>query len=123
MVDNVNGGRLQAVGGDEIHCKCAQAPRIIAVYGRSWTIQNNSDSETRTVASRATSQSAPSVIYDEQFTLKDGNGMPLPDTYYTIRLPSGELAHGVTDSQGRTERYPTSDAQQISIPVGHNREH
>lgn len=122
----VNGqmrGAMQAVGGDKVVCKCAELPEIIAVYGISCSF--NDYSEGTAAASKSATPSAPTSlgIFDEQFALKDGNGTPLADTYYTIRLSSGALLHGTTDSEGRTSRYPTNNAQQISISVGHNREY
>ena len=57
--------------------------------------------------------------YDEQFLLNDGAGQPLPGTYYTAKLPTGELVHGVTDANGKTERYSTNSAHQIEIHIGH----
>ncbi|WNC94370.1 hypothetical protein RI103_29795 [Paraburkholderia sp. FT54] len=60
--------------------------------------------------------------YDEQFTLHDANGYVLHDTYYTVHLPSGSLAHGVTDHMGRTERYATEGTQRLRVYLGH-REH
>ena len=57
--------------------------------------------------------------YDEQFLLNDGNGQPLPNTYYTAKLPTGELVHGVTDENGKTARYATNSAHQIDIHIGH----
>jgi len=43
----------------------------------------------------------------------------LANIYYTISLPSGELRHGTTDSEGRTARYQTNGAQNITIHLGH----
>ncbi|MBC8725654.1 DNA recombination protein RmuC [Paraburkholderia sp. 31.1] len=60
--------------------------------------------------------------HDEQYTLKDGDGRVMPDTYYTVRLPSGSLVHGVTDGLGRTKRYKTNGAQSIHIYLGHREE-
>ncbi|CAG9265127.1 conserved hypothetical protein [Paraburkholderia unamae] len=57
--------------------------------------------------------------YSEQFTLKDGSGNVLSDTYYTVRLPEGELIHGTTDSKGKTFRYQTDGAQCIRVYLGH----
>ncbi|SDQ93880.1 hypothetical protein SAMN05445850_2191 [Paraburkholderia tuberum] len=57
--------------------------------------------------------------HDEQFTLHDANGRPLASTYYTVRLLSGALHRGTTDSQGRTERYETEGAQSMHIYLGH----
>ena len=118
MIDLVNGGRRQAVGGDLVLCKCADPPRIIAVYGRKWMIHDRGD-ETHAPVAKAPAQSLP---YDEQFTLTDAAGKALADTSYTVRMPSGELRHGVTDSQGRTERYKTKGAQSIRIYLGHRQE-
>jgi hypothetical protein len=57
--------------------------------------------------------------YVEQFTLHDATGNALRDTYYTLRLPSGSLVHGVTDHMGRTERYATDGAHRIAVYLGH----
>ncbi|MBC8740028.1 hypothetical protein F6X40_25335 [Paraburkholderia sp. UCT31] len=61
-------------------------------------------------------------IHDEQYTLKDSDGHVMPDTYYTVRLPSGSLVHGVTDGLERTKRYETNGAQSIHIYLGHREE-
>ncbi|HEY2024447.1 hypothetical protein [Paraburkholderia sp.] len=61
-------------------------------------------------------------IHDEQYTLKDADGRVMRDTYYTVRLPSGALVHGITDKLGRTKRYRTSGAQSIYIYLGHTQE-
>lgn len=82
-------------------------------------LRNNCDGATRTVASRATSQSAPPVVYDEHFTLKDGNVKPLPETLYTVILPSGVWRHGTTDGQGKTARYTTDAARNVVVYLGH----
>jgi hypothetical protein len=60
--------------------------------------------------------------HDEQYTLKDGDGRVMCNTYYTVRLPSGSLVHGVTDGSGRTKRYKTNGAQSIYIYLGHKQE-
>ncbi|EDZ98155.1 hypothetical protein BH160DRAFT_6540 [Burkholderia sp. H160] len=60
--------------------------------------------------------------HDEQYTLIDGDGRVMRDTYYTVRLPSGSLAHGVTDGLGRTKRYKTNGAQPVYVYVGHREE-
>ncbi|ADG19488.1 hypothetical protein BC1002_5563 [Paraburkholderia atlantica] len=60
--------------------------------------------------------------HDEQYTLKDGDGRIMRDTYYTVRLPSGSLVHGVTDGLGRTKRYKTNGAQSIYVYLGHREE-
>ncbi|NUX52813.1 hypothetical protein [Paraburkholderia youngii] len=57
--------------------------------------------------------------FDEQFTLRDPNGRALSDTLYTVRFPSGELKHGVTDHAGRTQRHKTDGAQAVRIYLGH----
>ncbi|WP_094781349.1 hypothetical protein [Paraburkholderia ribeironis] len=116
MIDEENGGRRQAVGGDYVLCKCSERPQVIARYGRNWFIEDEGD-----VTQRAGRMNVPTppLIYDEQFTLLGITGKTLSDTYYTVRMPSGRLLHGITDSQGRTGRYETDGAQSIHIYPGH----
>jgi type VI secretion system secreted protein VgrG len=57
--------------------------------------------------------------FDEQFTLKDKSGNPLAGAYYTAKLPSGELKHGIADAQGKTQRFYTNEPQRIEIHLGH----
>ncbi|SIT43996.1 hypothetical protein BN2475_460004 [Paraburkholderia ribeironis] len=95
------------VGGDIVLCKCSAPARIIAVYGQRWKIHDNGDTQRQVVRA---STPASQATYDEQFTLTDAAGKALRDTYYTVRLPSGELIHGITDAQGRTSRHTTDGA-------------
>jgi uncharacterized Zn-binding protein involved in type VI secretion len=71
------------------------------------------------VGNRAGVTSSIRQAYDEQFMLLGGDGRPLSATYYTAKLASGELLHGETDDEGRTQRFCTSDAHHIEIHLGH----
>ncbi|CAM2158418.1 PAAR domain-containing protein [Paraburkholderia tropica] len=62
------------------------------------------------------------TTYDEQFALRDANGTPIANANYTVRLPTGELEHGTTDTQGRTARYLTDRADSIHVYLGHREE-
>ncbi|MGF6380654.1 hypothetical protein [Paraburkholderia atlantica] len=70
----------------------------------------------------ATALTSKDRIHDEQYTLKDGDGRVMRDTYYTVRLPSGSLVHGVTDGLGRTKRYKTNGVQSVYVYLGHKEE-
>jgi hypothetical protein len=117
MRDLVNGGRLQAVGGDLVACKCKPSPRIIATYGLRWVIRDIAEAALK--QANAAAETAQRHAYDEQFTLYDAIGNPMPETFYTVVFPSGDRVHGVTDSSGRTERHGTSGAQNIRLYLGH----
>ena len=103
MLDMVNGGRRQAVGGDEVACKCQSPPQIIAVYGRSWRIIDDSGSAVREAgvvpAARTT---ANSVAYDDRFILRDSDGRALSSTAYALRREIGTFEYGETDGDGHT---------------------
>jgi hypothetical protein len=118
LTDHVHGGRRQAVGGDIVLCRCSDHPRIIATYGRIWRITDG-DAGTSMPICNPLSQS---IIYDEQFTLTDASGNALADIWYTMRMPSGELRHGITDSNGQTGRFETKGSQSIRIYLGHRQE-
>ncbi len=58
--------------------------------------------------------------FDEQFVLFNEEESVLAEMPYTVKLPSGELVRGITDIEGRTERYVTDAAQPIEIYLGHH---
>jgi hypothetical protein len=114
-------GQDMALGGDHVLCKCTPHPRVISVYGQCCRLIDQGSVGFTGVARSEENGSAFTGHYDEQVVLKGMHGQPLAETYYSIRLPSGELKHGVTDSQGRTARYQTDHARNISIHLGHLR--
>ncbi|CAG9265131.1 conserved hypothetical protein [Paraburkholderia unamae] len=116
-------GMPQAVGGDSVLCACPRPPRIVAKYGRNWEITDDDyrASGIAWAASRVAALASGST-YNEQFMLRDGSGSILADTYYTVRLPSGELIHGTTDDEGRTARYPTDGVKRLYVYLGHRTE-
>ena len=59
-------------------------------------------------------------VFDEQFAFVDEDKQPLGEIPYTVKLPSGEFFHGVTDPEGRTERFATDGAQELEIYIGHH---
>ncbi len=85
LIDNVNGGRRQAVGGDIVLCKCADRPRIIAIYGTSWRITDRGDED----ANRRPAAPAFAVNHWISFTLTE------PGNFEGLRC----VAHFVDGSQ------------------------
>lgn len=71
------------------------------------------------VGNTAGVSSSVKQAYDEQFLLLGGDSRPLARTYYTAKLASGELVHGETDDEGKTQRFYAADAQHIEIHLGH----
>lgn len=76
-----------------------------------------------TSKSKADSQSQQTLPYSLQFTFHcrnhSGNDVACSDMYYTVCFPSGVMEVGVTDSQGRTARYRTKEAQMLKFYIGH----
>ena len=58
-------------------------------------------------------------IFDEQYAFVDENKRALYEMPYTVKLPSGEFFHGVTDLEGRTERFATDGSQLLEVYIGH----
>ena len=112
-------GQYMALDGDHVLCKCRPYPRVVSVYGRRVKLIDTGRAGRTGFARPEENRSAFTGHYDEQFVLRDANGRPLPDTFYSIRLPSGELRHGTTDASGRTARYRTVGAMNVSIHLGH----
>lgn len=61
----------------------------------------------------------PLEVFDEQYAFEDENKKALHDMPYTVKLPSGEFFHGVTDLEGRTKRFATNGDQLLEIHIGH----
>ncbi|OLL28041.1 hypothetical protein BTH42_29120 [Burkholderia sp. SRS-W-2-2016] len=57
-------------------------------------------------------------VYSQQYLIQDKNGQPLANTRYRAFIGSTEVAKGVTDSQGRTERISAESAKRITLQVG-----
>ncbi|WP_322061473.1 PAAR domain-containing protein [Paraburkholderia sp. J63] len=110
-----------AMDDDIVLCGCANPPRIKAkLSGESWCTDQAEHHHAIAQASALLAADASKASrHDEQFTLRDANGRSLAATYYTIRFPSGSVAHGVTDALGRTMRYKTNGEQRIMLYLGH----
>ncbi|MCP3722761.1 PAAR domain-containing protein [Paraburkholderia sp. CNPSo 3272] len=104
----------QAVSGDGVICKCEPMPVVMAVYGRSESMDDIGDS-----ARLLKAQTPSRDIYDERFTLTDREGNPLRNVRYRVRTGSNVLASGVTDSGGRTQRIVTNGSQALRLEVEH----
>ncbi|TDN62568.1 PAAR domain-containing protein [Paraburkholderia sp. BL10I2N1] len=115
-------GRNVVVDGDSVLCPCGKNWVIVGSNPGYFLNTDRGSAGASNAASAAQSvivTGAPAATYDEQFTLTDAAGKALADTYYTVRLPSGELQHGITDSSGRTARYKTDGAQRLRVYMGH----
>ncbi|WP_256731180.1 PAAR domain-containing protein [Ralstonia pickettii] len=111
-----------ALDGDEVLCKCPRPQPIVAVLaGSAWHDDGGSASHRAGIGlgDAAVATAMAITFYDEQFQLKDRQGNPLSDTYYTVRLPNGDIRHGTTDLLGRTERIRTDAAQEVHLYIGH----
>lgn len=71
------------------------------------------------VGNAAGVNSSVKQAYDEQFLLLGGDSRPLARIYYTAKLAAGELVHGETDDEGKTQRFYTTAEQHIEIHLGH----
>jgi hypothetical protein len=109
LVDRVNGGRRQAVGGDVVLCKCANHPRVIATYGTSWRINDRGDADGNANADGSSATPAPVVDHWISFTLTE------PGNFEGLRcvahFADGSRAVGTFDGKNkvRFERAGNGD--------------
>ncbi|CAM2163652.1 PAAR motif-containing protein [Paraburkholderia sacchari] len=110
-------GRVAVINGDHVLCPCGKN-RVIASPTAGMFI--HLDKGAASTTARGTSNGSDELLnYDEQFTLRDAKGRALANTFYTVRFPTGELVHGVTDATGSTGRYATDGAYRIAVYLGH----
>jgi hypothetical protein len=122
MVDLVNGGRLQAVGGDIVLCKCASPSRIISVHGRKFKIVDDGGETPVTVAGNTKDSALPipreleKTRYVHWFYVCDaGTGEPLHNRNYVVDV-GGVKQSGKTDGQGHA-KIETDSTQSVEIHV------
>lgn len=122
MVDLVNGGRLQAMGGDVVLCKCDRPPQVIAVYGRKFTIiEGTGSAMPGGTAGSATSKAAASVSSKSEnvrhvrwFYVSDAvNSEPLRHRDYVANV-GGTKQFGKTDRNGYA-KIETDEEQPVDI--------
>ena len=53
--------------------------------------------------------------FDEQFTLLDADGEPVPDFAYKITTASGKVIRGVTNERGLTQRVSTRASELLHL--------
>ncbi|CAJ0714610.1 hypothetical protein R1479_01686 [Ralstonia mannitolilytica] len=123
-------GKQVLVEGARVYCRCANPPTCFASQNSFTIVVNRAGDLNTSVGFREAAhpntpgraqqaRKTSALIFDEQFLLKDGQGNALSNTYYTVRLPSGEIRYGTTDVHGRTERIRTDGAQEIRVYIGH----
>ncbi|WP_322069889.1 PAAR domain-containing protein [Paraburkholderia bannensis] len=100
--------------GDRVLCPCGK--NFVFAWGGSNALFTEGASEVRTTTAAPARRVA---ACDEQFALRDAKGVALTNTYYTARMASGKMVHGITDTEGRTERHVTDGEQPIKIYIGH----
>jgi hypothetical protein len=115
MIDLVHGGQRRAVGDDIVFCRYLDHPRIIAIYGHSWIIQDRGDPASASARAPVTAQQ---IAYDEQFALADHAGQRLAGGRYWVRIGSNVIASGVADSQGHARRITIEDARRLTLEIG-----
>jgi hypothetical protein len=120
MVDFLNGGRLQAVGGDVLLCKCAKPPRIVATYGLKFKINDVGSSISAGIARNApdpttSAQRKPeSLRHVRWFFLWDAaTGQPLRNRSYVADI-GDTRRFGKTDNDGYV-KIETDATQPVDI--------
>uniref|UniRef100_A0A1I9YVB5 Uncharacterized protein n=1 Tax=Paraburkholderia sprentiae WSM5005 TaxID=754502 RepID=A0A1I9YVB5_9BURK len=109
----MNGGRRQAVGGDIVLCKCADHPRIVAIYGRIWKIADRSGETSVPIATAP----VQNLIFDEQVRAVAARASLAGYPYY-IETESGDVYSGRIDSHGFLPRITTDGAEHYVIYWG-----
>ncbi|WDR89081.1 hypothetical protein [Burkholderia ambifaria] len=116
--DFTSAGRVQALSGDWVRCRCERSPRIVSRYGRQWKIDapgcdiRMESMLAPTEAVTATTRSA----YDDRFVLRDADGTPLSEVAYALQRETGAFEYGRTDAYGQTHLLAsTSNAESITI--------
>ena len=111
-------GKQQALDGDICICKCAPSPVMVASQDTAWHdfAPHEMEGAAYGTANEPLTSSIP-VAYDDQFTLRDDTGSPLPNVRYRIVTDSGEVFHGTTNAAGKTQRVSTQGSSRLKLQL------
>jgi hypothetical protein len=110
--------KQEAVDGDIVICKCKRHPRLVAVYGRRSSYEDTLGGGA--LIPQTTGHSAGPAVskpYDEQFTLKDSDGVPLANVHYRIIVDGKRVVTGTTNANGKTVRVATEGALYLKLQL------
>lgn len=111
-------GRYQAVGGDKVICKCSSPPRIIPVFGRSWTlIEDTGGIGSAAAADLPRQTSRGPEDFDEQVR-SVARGSALADYPYFLETADGRTSYGRTDAGGNLPRIESQEAGDYTVYWG-----
>jgi hypothetical protein len=111
-------GQHEAVGGDEIMCKCPTAPRIIAVHGRNCMIIDGGGKINNTAASTSLQETPPGLRnFDEQVRAIARIGA-MEGYPYFVETAGGRTYNGYTDKNGHLPRITTGDDESYTVYWG-----
>ena len=120
LIDFTSSGQRQALGGDQVICKCEQHPRIVPVHGRRWTVRPDvapADMPPPTASRSFETPPAERVdnAYDEHFILIDRRtGQPVRGFAWGVATSDGQC-EGCTDADGKTQVVEGREPAQITL--------
>lgn len=109
------------MGGDEVACKCATRPQVIALYGRKFAITGVSASKGSAGASSVAAAASPAQAVDEAkhtrwcLAWDRVTGEPLANREFVADI-GGVRQSGKTDGQGYA-KIETNGEQPFNIHV------
>lgn len=112
-------GVQRNLDGDLCICSCPNPPRLIASSATSMPMRFESHELGGPEQAAWHSYVSKSAAHDEQFLLQDAYSKPLAGVYFSIKLPTGKIVHGTTNSGGLTDRYQTDGTAPLEVYLGH----
>ncbi|RFO95963.1 hypothetical protein DIC66_16185 [Rhodoferax lacus] len=132
-------GFEMALENDIVLCKCQVPPKLVAKTISSGTPKVTVDDRMESLGvvpspvAGAAGVADDTALYplvgrsfataltkhDQQFMLLDANSRPLSAAFYSVRLPTGKVVHGVANGRGLTDRYETDGTANLQVYIGH----
>ncbi|CAM2163663.1 hypothetical protein PSAC2689_120012 [Paraburkholderia sacchari] len=109
-------GTQVVIQGDRVLCPCGKN-RVIAGDDVGCFVHKTIDAKPRDrdgAKILARSAAAPET-YDEQYTLKGGDGRALAGVRYRIVTDRGRVITGTTNGFGETERIATDETERLKL--------
>jgi uncharacterized Zn-binding protein involved in type VI secretion len=112
-------GRMFVLEGDLCMCACPVPPLLvtdqqdISTTG-SFGDAHRSDAEVRREinAYKLKRGIAADFSFDDVYVLRDEKGIPMPQTYYAVKFPNGDIVFGTTNDKGETNLLTTEHKEE-----------
>jgi uncharacterized Zn-binding protein involved in type VI secretion len=112
-------GQPVVLHGDAVLCPCGKNKVLVIPDAMVFVQCRESNEGSQGYVSSIGDADQPLITFNGRFTVIDGSTFePLTGVSYRIVSNGRVIGRGITDNEGQTERFVTSDMQKVTLQIG-----